>query len=168
MPANRSVVGVQLQELLPQLWSDMLEAGEIEFTNLALIGVAEPVVLRGSIGSQVALREDIFKVTDAQLRSLQRFQKLRHMPRRKRGIDCVLHRAKSLRIGDGKYGLLIQTAQDTLLRTGYWIASKSLERETGIGPATNSLEGCDSTTELLPHYPPQGRQHQPSASCDHF
>ena len=29
---------------------------------------------------------------------------------------------------------------------------KSLERETGIGPATNSLEGCDSTTELLPPY----------------
>ena len=25
-----------------------------------------------------------------------------------------------------------------------------MERETGIGPATNSLEGCDSTTELLP------------------
>ena len=28
-----------------------------------------------------------------------------------------------------------------------------MERETGIEPATNSLEGCDSTTELLP--PPQ-------------
>jgi hypothetical protein len=28
---------------------------------------------------------------------------------------------------------------------------RSLERETGIEPATNSLEGCDSTTELLPH-----------------
>ena len=28
-----------------------------------------------------------------------------------------------------------------------------MERETGIGPATNSLEGCDSTTELLPHRP---------------
>jgi hypothetical protein len=27
---------------------------------------------------------------------------------------------------------------------------KNLERETGIEPATNSLEGCDSTTELLP------------------
>src|ERR1019366_3342997 len=25
-----------------------------------------------------------------------------------------------------------------------------MERETGIGPATNSLEGCDSTIELLP------------------
>src|SRR5690242_10988773 len=30
---------------------------------------------------------------------------------------------------------------------------KSLERETGIEPATNSLEGCDSTTELLPRNP---------------
>jgi hypothetical protein len=28
--------------------------------------------------------------------------------------------------------------------------STDLERETGIEPATNSLEGCDSTTELLP------------------
>src|SRR4030095_4986584 len=27
---------------------------------------------------------------------------------------------------------------------------QKLERETGIEPATNSLEGCDSTTELLP------------------
>src|SRR5207302_5255460 len=27
---------------------------------------------------------------------------------------------------------------------------RSMERETGIEPATNSLEGCDSTTELLP------------------
>src|SRR5207248_11773935 len=27
---------------------------------------------------------------------------------------------------------------------------RSIERETGIEPATNSLEGCDSTTELLP------------------
>ncbi len=30
-----------------------------------------------------------------------------------------------------------------------------LERETGIEPATNSLEGCDSTTELLPPCSPQ-------------
>ena len=31
-----------------------------------------------------------------------------------------------------------------------------MERETGIEPATNSLEGCDSTTELLP--PENSRQ----------
>ena len=30
------------------------------------------------------------------------------------------------------------------------IHERRLERETGIEPATNSLEGCDSTTELLP------------------
>ena len=30
------------------------------------------------------------------------------------------------------------------------LQAKKLERETGIEPATNSLEGCDSTTELLP------------------
>src|SRR6186713_2333330 len=29
-------------------------------------------------------------------------------------------------------------------------ARRRMERETGIEPATNSLEGCDSTTELLP------------------
>src|SRR5262245_815511 len=30
------------------------------------------------------------------------------------------------------------------------LSGRRLERETGIEPATNSLEGCDSTTELLP------------------
>ena len=36
------------------------------------------------------------------------------------------------------------------MRAGRSPAQKNLERETGIEPATNSLEGCDSTTELLP------------------
>ena len=31
-------------------------------------------------------------------------------------------------------------------------ASTIMERETGIEPATNSLEGCDSTIELLPRF----------------
>ena len=31
----------------------------------------------------------------------------------------------------------------------FYVVEK-LERETGIEPATNSLEGCDSTIELLP------------------
>ena len=33
--------------------------------------------------------------------------------------------------------------------------ASDLERETGIEPATNSLEGCDSTIELLPQNPLQ-------------
>src|SRR5262245_21346864 len=32
-------------------------------------------------------------------------------------------------------------------------SERRLERETGIEPATNSLDGCDSTTELLPPTP---------------
>ena len=32
---------------------------------------------------------------------------------------------------------------------GFYVVEK-MERETGIEPATNSLEGCDSTIELLP------------------
>ena len=44
-----------------------------------------------------------------------------------------------------------------------------MERETGIEPATNSLEGCDSTTELLPpsrtHCAPRyGGRARPSAT----
>ena len=42
---------------------------------------------------------------------------------------------------------------------------RRLERETGIEPATNSLEGCDSTTELLPLFAPNpvcvARDHTP-------
>ena len=41
------------------------------------------------------------------------------------------------------------------------LRQKYLERETGIEPATNSLEGCDSTTELLPLKP--AISYQPSA-----
>ncbi len=37
------------------------------------------------------------------------------------------------------------------LAANHWpLATVFLERETGIEPATNSLEGCDSTIELLP------------------
>ena len=38
-------------------------------------------------------------------------------------------------------------------KLGSEASERSLERETGIEPATNSLEGCDSTTELLPPIP---------------
>src|SRR5205823_3954149 len=40
------------------------------------------------------------------------------------------------------------------IRSPPWrtLHQKILERETGIEPATNSLEGCDSTTELLPPF----------------
>ena len=36
------------------------------------------------------------------------------------------------------------------LRPDFVGPTRAVERETGIEPATNSLEGCDSTPELLP------------------
>jgi hypothetical protein len=39
-----------------------------------------------------------------------------------------------------------------------------MERETGIEPATNSLEGCDSTTELLPPCAPPPAHPNPAAA----
>jgi hypothetical protein len=53
----------------------------------------------------------------------------------------------------------IQRPATRTRRSSRWLANRSsrserrLERETGIEPATNSLEGCDSTTELLPPIP---------------
>ena len=52
------------------------------------------------------------------------------------------------------------------------IGERRLERETGIEPATNSLEGCDSTTELLPLAEPSpgairtGGQRRPATPSD--
>ncbi len=52
------------------------------------------------------------------------------------------------------------------------LRQKYLERETGIEPATNSLEGCDSTTELLPLlkpaicYQPSVVSYKPGATAD--
>ncbi len=40
--------------------------------------------------------------------------------------------------------------KDALYRLSYVGPRRGMERETGIEPATNSLEGCDSTIELLP------------------
>jgi hypothetical protein len=40
-----------------------------------------------------------------------------------------------------------------------------MERETGIEPATNSLEGCDSTTELLPLASVTLRSKSSTAGC---
>src|SRR6185295_18579695 len=42
------------------------------------------------------------------------------------------------------------SADESAVRVLVKTCERRLERETGIEPATNSLEGCDSTTELLP------------------
>ncbi len=48
-------------------------------------------------------------------------------------------------------GVLLRDLATSQLR------DRKLERETGFEPATNSLEGCDSTPELLPLLKAEGR-----------
>src|ERR1035438_3728755 len=51
----------------------------------------------------------------------------------------------------------------------YQLSYASLvERETGIGPATNSLEGCDSTTELLPRRNPLYQEGLPTEVANYL
>ena len=42
---TRSVIRIQLQKLCPQFRRDLLQAGEVELADLALVAVAEAVVL---------------------------------------------------------------------------------------------------------------------------
>jgi hypothetical protein len=58
-----------------------------------------------------------------------------------------LHRAKVLRVGHRNHSLLAQCGQHTTpaprtaVKRPLWTIQSKLERETGIEPATNSLEG---------------------------
>ena len=69
-------------------------------------------------------------------------------------------RPKPVRTGTNRHTHQRKACQPPAARAALWrgIAAmrvedtrrRRMERETGIEPATNSLEGCDSTTELLP------------------
>src|SRR6478609_1568358 len=67
--------------------------------------------------------------------------------------SCFKARLKSGADDRNRTGDLVLT-KDALCQLSYigpcYFVVHSVERETGIEPATNSLEGCDSTTELLP------------------
>ena len=47
-------------------------------------------------------------------------------------------------------GAWFAAQRDKLLERSAHPERETVERETGFEPATNSLEGCDSTPELLP------------------
>src|SRR5262249_36227316 len=71
---------------------------------------------------------------------------------------------------DTSADLCCECGLPTVARRSVSGGGQRLERETGIEPATNSLEGCDSTTELLPPTrrarppaPPPLGGHPPSA-----
>jgi hypothetical protein len=134
----------------------MLDQAKIALANLSTVGITQRPVERWSLCAQKAVRQNRLKLPPAQLCLFYLPEKLRHICRSKNIMQRLLYFGESLFILNWKNCLLEHCPATYPL---YLI----LERETGIEPATNSLEGCDSTTELLPRYTPQGRQHQPSA-----
>src|ERR1035437_9224688 len=152
MPAiqnqTRSVVGVQLIKTRPQFGCDLLQAGQVELADLALVAIAQAAILAGRCRTQQAFAEYQFEVADAQPSSLNRLQKLLDPGWGKRTLNGCPDRAERLRIGHRDQCLFMQSAQPVTPASRPF--NNHRERETGIEPATNSLEGCDSTTELLP------------------
>src|ERR1035438_5637033 len=72
---TRSVIRIQLQKLCPQLRRDLLQASEIELADLALIAIAECVVLGRDSRAQQALAQNQLVVADAQSGASYRLEK---------------------------------------------------------------------------------------------
>ena len=147
----------------------MLHAAEILFANLAAVGIAEGGITFLSRLTEEAVGEDRFKLADAEFGSGDFAQEGGDAC----GGECVVEGladvGEGLLVLDGDAGLfehrcarflgdggplllrLIGKAESVPLQNDPFF--ENLERETGIEPATNSLEGCDSTTELLPRFP---------------
>src|SRR5271157_228390 len=91
---------------------------------------------------QNALGQYRIKIADADAFAIQLLQEALNSV----GQECLLHR----RLQRGEFLLLLNLDGSLFERHYHPRTHPNLERETGIEPATNSLEGCDSTTELLP------------------
>jgi hypothetical protein len=146
--------------------SYVFDVAEVLLANLASVGVSESGVAFLGLGAEEAVGQDRFKLTNAEPCTGHGVQKLRYAGRGKGFVDRLLDIGEGLFVLDRDGGLLehgcvtsLRDQSPRILRL-IWKAkavpfqdstfSEVLERETGIEPATNSLEGCDSTTELLP------------------
>src|SRR5208283_2137060 len=144
-PAQQSIICVQLAKLCPQLRCDTLQTGEVELADLAPVAVAQPPVLR--FRAQNACAQHLLEVADAQPGTLDRPQKLLQPGRGEGRLDGGMDRAIVLGIRHRNHSLLAQCGQlitpasKTSVIRPLWTIQDKLERETGIEPATNSLEG---------------------------
>ena len=110
--------------------------------------------------------EDGFELADAEFGAGNVAQKAGNARWGEGFVDGLLDLGEGFVVLDRDGGLLkhgcVTSLRDQRPRT-LWLIWKAkavafqdspffeiMERETGIEPATNSLEGCDSTTELLP------------------
>ena len=154
---QRSVIRVHLQKLRPDRRIDVLHHAQILLAHLAAIGIAQRRVLRRRLCAEQAIRQNRLKLPRPQLCPLHAAKKiLSPAPAQMPSPERHALRRRSSRPVPGAPPA--RTSYLTLIFRGIAKAYRllrrpfpqSLERETGIEPATNSLEGCDSTTELLP------------------
>src|SRR5271157_2247262 len=145
-----SIVGVHLEIPLPQFRRHRFHLLQVTLAGQSLVRDRQsPVKLLGLLAHQAALQSAL-EVANAQLLAAHTAQKDLHVPRVEGRIDARLKLRESL---------LILHLDRCLLELHFLSSSalppvSTLERETGLEPATNSLEGCDSTTELLPQKQP--------------
>ena len=137
----------------------MLERGEIEFANLPLIAVGEPGVKDGSLSTEFARLEDCLEITYAEGGALHGLEEGSDIAGGEGRLDGGPDFGECCLVAD-RHGNAFVEGRRAVYRVCVGLrhrfqepalhAFEDMERETGIGPATNSLEGCDSTTELLP------------------
>ncbi len=118
-----SVVGVDLQKPLPQFFRHFFDPGQVLLSNQGLVAGRQRLEKLGCIRTQQTVIQHLLELADVQL--LARY-------RRQKQVSAVGIK--------GRIEIL----------PAYPTQQLKLERETRIELATNSLEGCDSTTELLP------------------
>jgi hypothetical protein len=150
---------------LADFWGYALHLAQVQLANLAAVGVAEGSITFLRLRAKESVGEDGFKLTDAELCPFDATEEGGDGGLGKGLVDRLLHGGEGLLVLDGNGGLLKHRVTSlrgqgpvTLHLVGktkavpFQISTffEFLERETGIEPATNSLEGCDSTTELLP------------------
>src|SRR5579872_3742403 len=154
---SNSVITINFLELLPGQRGYLLDALQVKFPHQRLVRQRERVVKlprrfsasrQGRIVFfQAANGQHPLKIPDPNLARLELTKKSFQGRRRKNPVQRRPQPLELFRLLHLDGRLLICHDPQCLFPCP---AGRFLERETGIEPATNSLEGCDSTTELLP------------------
>ena len=132
---------------MSQLDVHCFQLRQVKLAYLRLVGKRERLIQLLSIQFRLAesfqhrLRQHRVQVPAPNSLALELLKEFADPIRQERLLNGGLQPAEFLRL---------LYLDGSLFKTHCHPLHSMMERETGIEPATNSLEGCDSTTELLP------------------
>src|ERR1051326_1345062 len=144
---------------MPQRDVDPFQLRQVNLAHLRLVRQWQGLIQAQSVKPRFAedfedpLRQHRIEVSNANSLAIQLLQEPLNLLGQERLLNCALQPGELLR--------LLNLDGSLFKRHCHPRDIQSLERETGIEPATNSLEVCDCTTELLPRNP--AVSYQPSA-----